>query len=425
MKENLLTSGTPAEVREYMLGKYADWKKWQLSSRRTSKAAQYYVTASPTNQRIIKSLYGDFFHEPWPAKEVAEAEQKSKTTPKISRDDKIEDLVQQKTKLKQAASQIGIWERSQDWQEGTDFYERLKTLVEPLLKGTFSQTSYQAEHEVRRVSEVNGSQVDGTLDFMLGIQQNSEIVFTFDGSYVNGVTKLEQDFKAGLWGKLEATKSATRTDVAARVAVAVALGAKFSAKATTTWGMDGPAMQLAGEVKGFVGAQASAKAGFAAGLSGVEAYVHAGAFAGAKFSASGTCALLYEGEEVASVQGSVGITFGAGASFDMGIAASLFGPTQITLGGNLTVGLGIDFDKQLSINFNQAYLAADDAFKKAIYVKTIAQGWNTSLQKQDHKNKHYLKKSIVCLNDAIKEIDDRIKSMNSRPVEERSLLVSR
>ena len=174
----------------------------------------------------------------------------------------------------------------------------------------------------------------------------------------------------------------------------------------------------------FAGARGNAAMKLSASArDGLEAAISAGAFVGLSASIEGSCALLYDDRQLASVQASAEITFGAGVTFAASLKQPIFGATEISFDTNVTLGLGTGVAAQVEIDFTEIYLAGQEQFRNVIYLPTIAKGYSPALMTQDRKNKHYLKKAITALGSEQEEIEETVVSFKNMNPEKQPLLM--
>ncbi|WP_263384391.1 hypothetical protein [Granulicella arctica] len=434
MNSDLLINGRGKAVNEYLTKKFTLWKGWTFSKgTRDSKVAQYYVVAADANKQEIRSLYATIYRTPWPQTLVEAQTTKMNAkagTRKIARQDAVEMMEDRKSDLQDVLYKLNQWDQEGKAQEGPAFFELLKSTVEAVLPGALNRTEYITEHEIRRTAELthssslSNSSLNAQFDFLAGMKGKASIAFEFDRTYLQGISKLESELKAGGWGNGSVKASLTKAGVQANAAVALACGMNFEVTADSTWTIGPLGAKLEGNGTFFAGASANASASLNISATTLAASVAAGAFAGIQASATGKCSMLYEGEELCSASGTANVSIGAGATFNAGISASLFGPTSITLASNLALGLGTGASTETSVNFTLMALAASAQFQRVVNLRTISQGWSMDLQTQEHKNRHYLRKSITRVQAAIDEQEDKIASVNKVPEERQSLLMA-
>jgi hypothetical protein len=120
---------------------------------------------------------------------------------------------------------------------------------------------------------------------------------------------------------------------------------------------------------------------------------------------------------------SAGVSFGAGASCEVSLKSSIFGPTEFKFACDIALGLGTTTSTAVAINFDGIYLAGKSEFTKVMHLPTLARGYRMDLMNQDAKNLFYLKKCISRLGDESIEVSERISSLERTPMEKRSLLM--
>jgi hypothetical protein len=181
------------------------------------------------------------------------------------------------------------------------------------------------------------------------------------------------------------------------------------------------ALVLSGDGEIFLGAEAHGEMKIKGNaLEGLEIAIAAGAFAGFKANVSGAFAFDYGGNKIASVEASAGVTFGAGGEFSAKLSAPIFGPTTFAIEANVAVGLEVNTDIEVAIDFNEAALAASQSLRQVVYWRTMAKDWDSSLMDQDAKNLFYLKRAIARLEAELTDMTAKIESFNAVPMEERS-----
>jgi hypothetical protein len=233
--------------------------------------------------------------------------------------------------------------------------------------------------------------------------------------------KLEQSFKASASANGEAKVSMTKAGSSAEAQAAIAIGAQFSLVEELKWTKGKSALVLSDDGEIFLGAEAHDEMKIKGNaLEGLQYAIAAGAFADFKANVSNAFALEYGGNKIASVEASAGVKFGAGGGFSAKLSAPIFGPTTFAIEANVAVGLGVNIDIEVAIDFNEAALAASQSFRQVVYWRTMAKGWDSSLMDQDAKNLFYLKKGNARLEAELTDMTAKIESFNAVPMEERS-----
>jgi hypothetical protein len=430
----LLINGRGTPVNDYLTKKFTLWKGWTYSKgTRDRKVAQYYVVASDPNKQEIRSIYANIFRSPWP-QTVVEAKTRQMTakagTRRIARQDAVEMMEDHRADLQNVLYKLQRWDEQGTAQEGAAFFELLKSTVEEVVPGALNRTQFTTEHEIRRVAELthsnslSTSSLNAQFDFLAGMKGKTSVAFEFDSRYLQGISKLEAELKGGVWGNGSVSAALSKSGVKADAAIALACGMNLEVTADSTWTIGKLGAKLEGKGTLFAGANANAAASLNISATSLAASVSAGAFAGISADATGKCSMLYEGEELCSASATANFSIGAGATFNAGISASLFGPTSITLASNLALGLGTGASTETSVNFTLMALAASAQFKRVVNLRTISQGWSMDLQTQEHKNRHYLLKSITRVQAALDEQNDKIASVSKVPEESQSLLMA-
>jgi hypothetical protein len=435
LNSDLLINRRGSAVTDYISKKLTLWNGWTFSKgTRDTKTAQYFIVASEENKRQIRTLYANIVRGPWP-QSVVDAQTrkmaaKVASKQKVPRQDAISQMEDHQEALYEVMNKLNRWDQDGAAQEGPAFFELLKSTVEGVLPGALNTLDYSAEHEMRRVMELtrsgsmSKSGLNAQFDFLAGMKGAAELKFEFDKKYLQGISKLEAELKGGVWGNGSVSASLSKAGVQADVAIALACGMNLDVSAESTWTIGRAGAKLEGKGTFFAGANANASASLNVTATSLAASVSAGAFAGIQASAMGKCSLLYDGEELCSASGTANVSIGAGATFSAGISASLFGPTTVSISSNLALGLGTGASTETSMNFTLMALAASTQFEKLVNLPTIAKGWKMDLQTQEHKNRHYLRKSITRIQAAIDEQKDKLASLSQVPEEKQSLLMA-
>jgi hypothetical protein len=427
----ILTCKNPAAVQEYCQKKFEGYNSWYYpESVRNEKCIQYYLAASEENRKYVKMAYRQVFRVAFP-EQVANRTQKA-----LEDEPKVESsLWREKAEGKVACAdgtlaQLQMWKKDQDYQLGQDFFLRMQTLIAEFDPRLCDPKGFKAESEARRVAELTGKttktakDVGAEFDAMLGYKQRAGITFKArDEDWGQIKLKLEEEFRAGIWGSGSAKAAMTRLGVSAEVMVEIVLGAQLELSGDCTWKKGNYGLNLQGGCHLFAGARANFVASLSAkAREGLNASISAGAFAGFEASVSGSCAFQYGGEDMARVEATAGITFGAGATFEASIGCSIFGPTEITFGGSLTLGMGSSTSVTTSINFSGIYLAGRAEFTRLIYLPTILKGYSPELMTQDRKNLHYLEKCLTRVEKDKQSLIEAMEGYDKTPEESRSLL---
>jgi len=433
---NLIKLQDPAQVREYVGKKFADFKSSvMLPGRRRTKCIQYWLNAGG-NRQVVEDVYGFVFKQAFPRAEALQQEEalnKKYNVHKTNSNEWVENQEKQAQRIGKTVGRLKQWEEQGDYQEGEDFFLRLKTEVEPFDRTLCDPRQFSTEHEARRRMDLTGTttrtanKVGAEFDGMIGYQQKAGATFeVFDPRFGQLVAKFEEEFKAGLWGSGSWAATKGRTSLSVEAAAELAIGAQLTMEGTCQWksphGKAG--LELGGRANVFAGARGSAAMKLSASArDGLEAAISAGAFVGLSASIEGSCALLYDDRQLASVQASAEITFGAGVTFAAALKQPIFGATEISFDTNVTLGLGTGVAAQVEIDFTEIYLAGQEQFRNVIYLPTIAKGYSPALMTQDRKNKHYLKKAITALGSEQEEIEETVVSFKNMNPEKQPLLM--
>ncbi len=432
---NLSTLQNPAQVREYVGRKFSAFKSsFMLPVRRRSKCIEYWLNARE-NRQVVEDVYRFVFKEAFPKTEALQKEQaviKKYDVPKTNINQWVEDQEKQAGRIGTTVDRLKQWESDGDYQEGDGFFQRLKTEVEPFDRTLCDTRQFSTEHEAQRRMDLTGTssrtanKVGAEFEGMIGYQQKAGATFqVFDPRFGQLVAKFEEEFKAGLWssGSWAATKG--RTSLSVEAAAELAIGAQLTMEGKCEWksarGKAG--LELGGKANLFAGARGSAAMKLSASAQeGIEAAISAGAFVGLSASIEGSCSILYDDRQLASVSASAEITFGAGLTFAASLKQPIFGATEISFDTSVTLGFGTGVAAQVEIDFSEIYLAGQEQFRNVIYLPTIAKGYSPSLMTQDLKNKHYLKKAITMLGSEQEEIEETVVSFKNMDPEKTPFL---
>jgi len=435
-----LRSKNPTVVQEYVEKKFKSFKGLRYTrSGRIKKVDAYYVAAagSPHGQDVIQSVYQTVFGELYDDEDaVRRADKAVKKKPekvKVESSAWLDEQTDAQEDLENALATLKRWKSPlvKEYEGGEEFFAKLRTLVSTVDKTICDTTQFKSEFAADCRAEITSSvamtkeEVSAAFDLMVGFQQNASCTFetrSLDWGAINA--KLEQSFKAGAWANGEAKARMTQAGFTAEAQAAIAIGAQFSLEGELKWTKGKGALVLSGDGEIFLGAEAHGELKIKGNaLEGLELAIAAGAFAGFKASVSGAFAFEYGGNKIASVAASAGVTFGAGGEFSAKLSAPIFGPTTFAIDANVAVGLGVNTDIEVAINFNEAALAASQSFRQVVYWRTMAKGWDSSLMEQDARNLFYLKKAIARLEAELADMTAKIDSFNAVPMEERSLLM--
>lgn len=435
-----LRSKNPDVVQEYVQKKFKSFKGLRYPrSSRIKKIDAYYVAAagSPHGQDVIQSVYQTVFGELYDDedavrradKAVAKKPEKVKVESSAWRDKQTD----RQEEIENALARLKHWKSPlvKGYEGGEEFFAKLRTLVSTVDKTICDTTQFKSEFAADCRAEITSNvamtkeEVSAAFDLMVGFQQSASCTFetrSQDWGAINA--KLEQSFKAALWANGEAKARMTKAGFSAEAQAAIAIGAQFSVEGELKWTKGKGALVLSGDGEIFLGAEAHGELKIkGSALEGLELAIAAGAFAGFKANVSGAFAFEYGGNQIASVAASAGVTFGAGGEFSVKLAAPIFGPTTFAIEANAAVGLGVNTDIEVAIDFNEAALAASQSFRQVVYWRTMAKGWDSSLMDQDARNLFYLNKAIARLEAELTDMTAKIESFDAVPMEERSLLM--
>ena len=435
MQLDKLLSNNPKVVEEYVTSKFKTFKSFKYSAKtRTKKCIDYYLAASGSDfaQDIVERVYQDTYGQLFPDQQAERVAIERASSPiKKESGQWLDDQEDYYEDVNGALNDLQIWKRSGDWQEGPRFFQQLVTRVEFVDDTICDARQFNKEFSTACKAEINSSvtmsdsEREAKFDLMVGFEQSAMCSFeAHDENWGDISAKLEQSFKAGLWANGGAKVAMERLGFSAEVQAAIAVGAQLNIDGNLTWKKDNHEIKLGGEAEVFVGARAQGEMKLTvSAIKGLEASIKAGAFAGFSAEAKGYCSYSYDGQTIARVEASAAVTFGAGAEFEASIKAPIFGPTEISFKANLTLGFGTAVGTTAEIDFSEAALAASTEFRKVVYWRTMAKGYEMDLMNSDAKNLYYLNKAIGRLKDELQSTGNAIKSHNSVPMEKRSLLI--
>lgn len=438
MDLNKLNSRDTSVLTKYVEKKFKTFKGFTYSkSTRVKKCEQYYMAASEANRDLVQDIYQAIFKEMLDihaAADRADKENAKKKPEKI----KIEagawlDMQTRKSDgIDDMLRQLYHWRDTGEYQGGESFFSNLREMVEnfdsTILNTTEFQTEFSAQCRASISQEVTVSprEIKAQYDLMVGFTQNAAMRFTAASTNWGTVSaKLEESFKAGIWSNGTAQAKLSRLGLTAEVQAAIAIGAQLEVTGDLRWTKGRAGLALSGEGKVMAGAQASGKATLSASaLKGLEASIKAGAFAGFSAEVKGSFSFSYDDKVVAEASASAAIKFGVGAEFEASISAPIFGPTKIKFGGGVTLGIGTEVNTDIQIDFNQAQLAGSEAFKRMVYWRTMARGYQMTLMNSDARNLFYLNKTIRRMEAERVDTSETITTYNRVPEEKRSLLMA-
>lgn len=434
-----LHSTNPDVVRTYVLKKFKIFKGYTYSHKsRVAKCEAYYMASkgSQHGQDIIEEVYQQIFgqlFDPDAANERSErAAAKKPEKLKIESGEWLRRQELQHDDIESVLGRLRDWKSSGKYQEGESFFALLKTTVESIDPSLCNQSQFRSEFSAQcRASVTSGllltpEEVKAEFELLVGFEQTAQCTFeahTANWGDIN--TKLEQSFKAGVWAKGEAGARLTRLGFSAEVQAAIAIGAQLNVAGEFSWSKGGAQLRLGGTGEMFAGAKGNISGKLSVkALQGLEAAFEIEAFFGFKATTSGTCSFAYEGQEIAAVTATAGVSFGIGGKLSAEINAPIFGPTKFSFDSNVSFGLGVSAGVEVKIDFKEAALAGSSAFKQVVYWRTMAQGYEMTLMKSDAKNLYYLNKAIARLQDELEGAASTIDTFNKVPMEKRSLLVA-
>lgn len=416
------------------------------SSSRKKKIANLYLEldGATTYETLVRSVYTSVYFEAFPVLEVQKLKQKrfDKIAKKYNlnsqpKKESNEWLLEKKQKLSQLSlllNELETWEKEGEWQEGELFFSKLQSRVEPFDETICNKTNFSKSFQTytnKLVTEASreGKEVNASYDALIGYAQDAEISFAADvGDWGQINAKLEESFKAGAWSKGSAQAKLSKTGLSTEIQAAIAIGAQLHLGGTLDWSKDTMnntiGVQLAGEADLFAGARASGLAKLSVSATkGLNIALKADAFAGFEAKCKGTCAFKYDGEDLAKVQATAGVSFGVGGKLNGEIQASLFGPTVIDFEANATLGIGATVGTKTAIHVDKMALAAKSEFSTLVYLPTIKRGYKLDLINDDRKNRFYLTKSINYIKKMRDETQLSINTFQDTPLDQQALLM--
>ena len=330
-------------------------------------------------------------------------------------------------------AQLREWKENGDYQLGDYFYSDLETaveLIDPRIMDSVNiervnSVSIGAKHKLS--IERTDNSFEAAFEGMVGLQQQFEMSFVAgipSGQWGQISAKLEESFKAGVWGNASAKANLEKLGFSAEVQAAIAIGMELEVKGSAQWQKGDHALKLGGQAKAFVGAEANVQAKLSvSALKGLEASIKAGAFAGFKAEAKGSFGIVVAGRDIMSAEASVAVVFGAGAELNASIKVPILGPTKIEFKALLSLGLGVETGCTFEINISETVLASKEVLLRMKYYRYVLKGYSTDLMNADARNLFYLNKAIKRFEATIEELEESIKSRDKIPIEKRSLLV--
>jgi hypothetical protein len=431
-----LRSRNADEVRTYVIDKFKIFNRFTYSkATRKKKCIQYYLAAegSEHGQAVIERAYQDVYHQLFPLDEAESLAKQleAKAKPKLESSLWLEKQTSYRDEVESTLTTLERWRRNQDYQEGESFFARLMEAVAFVDESILDPTQFSSEFTMACKAQINSSvamtpeELEAKFDLMVGFEQQASCSFeaaSVNWGVVNG--KLEEAFKAGLWANGGAKLAMERLGFSAEVQAAIAIGAQLNVSGELTWSKGKGQLALGGSAEAFVGARAGGELKLSmSAIKGLEASIKAGAFAGFEATATGYCSFSYDGQAIAKVQATAGVAFGAGAEFEASIKAPIFGPTQISFGANLSLGFGVTAKTEAEINFSELALASSQEFRKVVYWRTLAKGYEMSLMNSDARNLYYLNKAISRLRAELEGTETTISSFQKVPMDKRPLLM--
>lgn len=432
MQTAILTCKNPTAVQEYCQKKFEGMDVWYYSvAARNEKCIKYYLAASKENQKYVRIAYLQAFKTPFPEQEANRTLKSLEDEPQISSSEWLEKAEDKVASADATIAKLEIWKEKQKYQEGPDFFLRMQTLVAEFDPRLCDPRGFKTESEARRVAQLTGKtsksakEVSAEFDGIIGFKQSAGVTFEASSDRWGEIAGRldEEEFKAGIWGKGSAQAKMEHLGFSTEIQAAIAIGAHLKVEGDCTWKKGDYGLNLQGGCKLFAGAKGSFSAVLSAkAREGLNASISAGAFAGFEASVHGSCAFQYDGDDLYRVDASAGITFGVGATFEASLSANIFGPTVITVGGSVTVGLGTSTSVTTSVNFSGIYLAGRAEFTKLIYLPTIMRGYSPELMTQDRKNLHYLEKCLARIDKDKQSLIEAMEGYEKTPEDSRTLL---
>ena len=387
-------------VETYVRKKFLMFMKLK-QDKREKKIAQYYgaVRYQDKKAAIVERIYEAVYHKKLKSDDSSYA---------FHRDIIGYDL-----------AQLNRWERDNSWQEGEDFLNKLKSFMSAYDTDACNDVSYQGEFsaEMQKAKSgstfLTGNSIGGEFDAMLGLKQEAAFKFAARTDMGELTAKLEESLKLGVWANGQAKAKMRAVGLSVDAQFMAAIGAELNIDGELKWQTGEAALALAGGVRVFGGVRGNAGLGLSLESRGrFNASIEAGAFAGFEVECSGQGSFTYAGETVVLAGVDFALQLGVGAQFSAGISSSIFGPTTLALDMGFTLGIGMSVAPTVAVNFASAYTLGKDAFRTVLYLPTIAKGYKMELMTSDSKNRYFLKKCQVILQeefDAVQEVMDKGK----------------
>jgi hypothetical protein len=436
MKTTLLDTGSSEAVRTYLLKKFKKFNSgFYLKKTRRRKSILYYLAASPSNQSVVQSVYLFVFHEQFPLADAqlleAELERKASKSQKVERSEFIGRKSSRIAKGEELLEQLIKWKAEGAYQEGESFFLELRSAVGSYDSRLVNPTELMTESEINRVARLtggfgkSGKELHAEFDGMIGIQQRAAVSFEAyspDWGQINA--KLEEEFKAGIWGNGQAKAAMTKLGFSVEAQAALSIGVELNIDGSLTWKKGRAGLDLKGNCNVFAGAEGALSGKLSVNAKrGLEASFEARAFAGFRASVSGTAEFNYDGKALVSATGTAEVSFGIGGNLSASLKVPIFGATEISFETNATLGIGFGVSAETSIDFTGIYLAGASQFRKVIYLPQLARGYRMDLMTSDAKNFHYLEKCIARIGEDVESLTDQVSSLERVPSEKQSLLM--
>lgn len=430
-----LNSADPTVVRKYVTKKFKKFNSLRYRrSTRLKNCIKYYRSSPPDTQSIIESVYQRTFGELFPHQEMEQiiAAEARAAPVRVEAREWLSLRGDYRADVEMTLNKLCRDKEKNNWQEGSKFFNELVQDVafiddQILDASTFTtEFSEQCKAEITSSVQMTERQRQARFDMMVGFTQSAVCSFeSHDEAWGDVSAKLEESFRAGLWASGSAKAQMDRLGFSSELQAALAIGTQLNLEGSLTWSKKEHSLALGGDAEVFFGAKAGVQAKLTAhALKGIEASIKAGAFAGFSATAKGHCTYSYDGKQIVRVEAKAGVTFGVGAELEASIEAPIFGPTVIAFSSTLSVGLGTTTGATVAINFSEASLAASQEFRKVVYWRTLARGYEMDLMNSDARNLYYLNKAIARLEEELESVDDSISSYHAVEPERRSLLMS-
>jgi hypothetical protein len=268
--------------------------------------------------------------------------------------------------------------------------------------------------------------VSGEGDFLAGVEQNGEVTLTLDNKYAQVISQLEEQVKLGTWGEGSGKFSLGLSGISAEAKAYLAIGgqAMLKGKFDAQTKKGGIGLLIEGQGTAFAGAEAGGEAEFSASLTkGIAAAVKAKAFAGVKAEATGKCMFKLLGRPIFGVEGTAGVSYGAGGELEATMKIPVFGNSEFGFKATAALGLGTSSGAKVLVNAGNVALSAKEIWLKLKNMPTTMQGYESTLTMQDQEVLQKLNKLIAVYDGAIKQTRSQIRAIEKKPVEKQSLLL--